>query len=89
MQLKSAILPGCEAFKTNEAGHLEALRVVAHGAAAAAAGGGEAARERHRRAARCPRVNGSRACSIRAARFWKWARRRRTGFTRVPRPVPA
>jgi hypothetical protein len=38
MQLKSAILPGSEAFKTNETGHLAALREVSEAAAAAAEG---------------------------------------------------
>jgi 3-methylcrotonyl-CoA carboxylase beta subunit len=48
MQLKSAILPGSEAFRANEAGHLDALHEVEAAAAAAAEGGGEAARARHR-----------------------------------------
>src|SRR6056297_4147360 len=47
MQLKSAVLPSSEAFRTNEAGHLEALRVVEEAALTAAAGGGARARERH------------------------------------------
>src|SRR6056297_502523 len=47
MQLKSAVLPSSEAFKANEAGHLEALRLVEEAACQAAAGGGERARERH------------------------------------------
>jgi 3-methylcrotonyl-CoA carboxylase beta subunit len=47
MQLKSAVLPSSEAFKANEAGHLEALRLVEEAALQAAAGGGERARERH------------------------------------------
>ena len=47
MQLKSAVLPSSEAFRANEAGHLEALRVVEAAAFQAAAGGGERARERH------------------------------------------
>src|SRR6056297_2324131 len=47
MQLKSAVLPSSEAFKANEACHLEALRLVEDAALQAAAGGGERARERH------------------------------------------
>ncbi|GAW34005.1 methylmalonyl-CoA carboxyltransferase 12S subunit [Roseovarius sp. A-2] len=47
MQLKSAVLPSSEAFKANEAGHLEALHLVEEAALQAAAGGGERARERH------------------------------------------
>ena len=47
MRLKSAVLPSSEAFRTNEAGHLEALRVVEEAALTAAAGGGARARERH------------------------------------------
>src|SRR6056297_1994370 len=47
MRLKSAVLPLSEAFRTNEAGHLEALRVVEEAALTAAAGGGDRARERH------------------------------------------
>ncbi|SEM08300.1 3-methylcrotonyl-CoA carboxylase beta subunit [Roseovarius tolerans] len=47
MQLKSAVLPTSEAFRANEADHLEALRVVEEAALTAAAGGGDRARERH------------------------------------------
>ncbi len=47
MKLESKAIPSSEAFQSNRAGHLEALRVVEEAAAAAAAGGGEAARERH------------------------------------------
>ncbi|MGI3210510.1 carboxyl transferase domain-containing protein [Roseovarius tibetensis] len=54
MQLKSAILPGSDAFRTNEAGHLAALRQVEAAAAHAAAGGGAAARERHRARGKMP-----------------------------------
>ncbi|MEI4231882.1 carboxyl transferase domain-containing protein [Roseovarius sp. D22-M7] len=54
MQLKSAILPGSEAFKTNEAGHLAALREVEEVATAAAEGGGKAARDRHRARGKMP-----------------------------------
>ena len=48
MQLKSAILPGSDAFRANEAEHLAALREVEAAAVAAAEGGGQAARDRHR-----------------------------------------
>jgi len=54
MQLKSAILPGSEAFKTNETGHLAALREVSEAAAAAAEGGGAAARDRHKARGKMP-----------------------------------
>ena len=54
MQLKSAILPGSDAFRTNEAGHLAALQEVREAAARAAEGGGEAARERHRARGKMP-----------------------------------
>jgi 3-methylcrotonyl-CoA carboxylase beta subunit len=47
MRLTSSVLTGSEAFKTNRAGHLEALRVVREAADWAAAGGGAQARERH------------------------------------------
>ena len=54
MQLKSAILPGSEAFRTNETGHLAALREVSEAAAAAAEGGGAAARDRHKARGKMP-----------------------------------
>ena len=54
MQLKSAILPGSEAFKTKETGHLAALREVSEAAAAAAEGGGAAARDRHKARGKMP-----------------------------------
>ena len=54
MQLKSAILPGSEAFRTNEAGHVEALREVAEAAKAAAEGGGAATRDRHKARGKMP-----------------------------------
>ena len=54
MQLKSAILPGSEAFRANEAGHLAALREVEEAAVAAAEGGGEAARDRHKARGKMP-----------------------------------
>ncbi|QGX97985.1 methylcrotonoyl-CoA carboxylase [Roseovarius faecimaris] len=47
MKLTSAVLPGSEIFRKNEAAHLEALEVVREAAELAQAGGGEAARERH------------------------------------------
>ncbi|MEX5729500.1 3-methylcrotonyl-CoA carboxylase beta subunit [Rhodovulum iodosum] len=47
MKLSSAAVPGSEAFQTNHAAHLDALRVVEEAAALAAAGGGEKARARH------------------------------------------
>jgi 3-methylcrotonyl-CoA carboxylase beta subunit len=47
MKLTSDISASSEAFRTNEATNLEALRVVQDAAQAAALGGGEGSRERH------------------------------------------
>ncbi|MGX0902132.1 3-methylcrotonyl-CoA carboxylase beta subunit [Roseovarius sp. MBR-79] len=47
MRLKSSALPSSEAFATNRAAHLAALREIEVAAASAAEGGGERARERH------------------------------------------
>src|SRR6056297_2413928 len=47
MQLKSAVIPSSEEFRTNMSRHAEALREIREAAAIAAAGGGHAARERH------------------------------------------
>ncbi|MET4127125.1 carboxyl transferase domain-containing protein [Roseovarius sp. MBR-6] len=47
MRLKSSALPSSEAFATNRAAHLAALREIEAAAASAAEGGGERARERH------------------------------------------
>ena len=47
MKLQSQAIATSEQFKANQAGHLEALRVVREAAEAAALGGGERSRERH------------------------------------------
>jgi 3-methylcrotonyl-CoA carboxylase beta subunit len=47
MRLKSSALPSSEAFTTNRAAHLAALREIEAAAMLAAEGGGERARERH------------------------------------------
>ncbi|MCO8145479.1 methylcrotonoyl-CoA carboxylase [Rhodovulum tesquicola] len=47
MRLNSNAIPGSDAFRTNRAAHLDALRLIEEAAALAAAGGGEKARERH------------------------------------------
>ncbi|SHH26651.1 carboxyl transferase domain-containing protein [Marivita hallyeonensis] len=47
MKLRSQAIASSEQFKTNEAAHLDALRVVQEVAERAAAGGGEKARDRH------------------------------------------
>ncbi|MGH1459451.1 MAG: carboxyl transferase domain-containing protein [Paracoccaceae bacterium] len=47
MKLNSQALPSSDAFKTNRAGHLEALDIVREAAEAAAMGGGEKSRARH------------------------------------------
>ncbi|MFP7673332.1 carboxyl transferase domain-containing protein [Marivita sp. S0852] len=47
MKLHSQAIPSSDQFKTNQAAHLEALKVVQDAAAWAAAGGGERSRDRH------------------------------------------
>ncbi|MCK0148777.1 methylcrotonoyl-CoA carboxylase [Marivita sp. S6314] len=47
MKLHSQAIPSSDQFKTNQAAHLEALKVVQDAAALAAAGGGERSRDRH------------------------------------------
>ncbi len=47
MKLRSSALTSSEAFQSNRAAHLEALRVAEDAAYLAAAGGGESSRERH------------------------------------------
>ncbi len=47
MRLKTAALPGSQAFAANRAAHLEALALVRDAALAAAEGGGDRARDRH------------------------------------------
>ncbi len=47
MKLQSQALPGSETFRTNRAGHLEALEIIREAARTAALGGGETARDRH------------------------------------------
>ena len=47
MKLQSQAIPSSEAFKTNQTGHLAALKSVRDAAELAALGGGERSRERH------------------------------------------
>ncbi|MFK7938938.1 MAG: carboxyl transferase domain-containing protein [Roseovarius sp.] len=47
MKLTSAALPGSDAFKANQAAHLQALATVEEAAQLAQAGGGASSRERH------------------------------------------
>ncbi len=47
MKLTSNVIPSSDSFRSNRAGHLEALDIVAKASAAAAAGGGERSRTRH------------------------------------------
>ncbi len=47
MKLQSQVIASSEQFKTNQAAHEDALRVVRDAAELAAAGGGERSRERH------------------------------------------
>jgi 3-methylcrotonyl-CoA carboxylase beta subunit len=47
MKLTSNVIPSSDSFRSNRAGHLQAIDIVAKASAAAAAGGGERSRARH------------------------------------------
>jgi 3-methylcrotonyl-CoA carboxylase beta subunit len=47
MKLNSQVVTGSDTFRSNQEGHLEALRIVTEAAQTAALGGGEKSRDRH------------------------------------------